>query len=102
MQRLRKIRGADIKLVTVKNVFFGPLVTVAGLLTGSDLLKALQNRRLGDRLVIPATMLKEEEDVFLDDMTLSQLEERLNIAITPVTGFRDLMNAVRGNGRAGR
>ncbi len=102
MPRLRKVRGAEINLVTVKNVFFGPLVTVAGLLTGSDLVKALQNRPLGDRLLIPATMLKEEEDVFLDDMTLSQLEERLNIAITPVAGFRKLMNAIRGNGRAGR
>ncbi len=102
MPRLGKIRGADINLVTVKNVFFGPLVTVAGLLTGSDLVKALQSRRLGDRLLIPATMLKEEEDVFLDAMRLSQLEERLNIAITPVAGFRELMDVVRGNGRAGR
>lgn len=95
VKKLERIQGVAINLITVKNSFFGPSVTVAGLLTGQDLVKALKRKRLGDQLLIPAGMLKEEEDVFLDNMTLKQLEKLLQVTVTPVAGFREIMNVVR-------
>jgi putative radical SAM enzyme (TIGR03279 family) len=99
LTRIQTIRGVSVDLATVKNYYFGPSVTVAGLLTGGDILKALQHRRLGDVLVIPASMLKEDEDVFLDNMTLKQLEKRLDIKIIPAATFRELMLVLRSEGR---
>jgi putative radical SAM enzyme (TIGR03279 family) len=99
LTRFQAIRGVSIDVVTVKNYFFGQSVTVAGLLTGSDVLKALKRRRLGDVLVIPANMLKEDENVFLDNMTLKQLEERLGIKVVPAKTFRELMLVIRSGGR---
>ncbi len=64
-----------------KNHFFGGEVTVAGLLTGSDLVRALEGKELGDTLYIPSVMLRREGDRFLDDMTLSELEEKLGVTI---------------------
>jgi putative radical SAM enzyme (TIGR03279 family) len=101
LTRLQKIRGLTNNLITVKNNYFGRTVTVAGLLTGSDVLKALQRHRLGDVLVIPASMLKEDKNIFLDNMTLEQLEARLDVKIIPAATFRDLMLAIR-SGRRGR
>jgi putative radical SAM enzyme (TIGR03279 family) len=99
LARVEALRGVVIDLLTVKNIFFGPSVTVAGLLTGSDILKALKRRRLGDLLVIPGSTLKEDEDVFLDNMTLQQLEKRLDIKIVPASTFRELMHILRSAGR---
>jgi NifB/MoaA-like Fe-S oxidoreductase len=99
LTRLAGIRGVEIHPLTIKNRFFGPSVTVAGLLTGSDLLKALKQRRKGNLLVIPAGMLKEDESVFLDNMTLKELEERLDMKIIPVATFRDLVKVIRSGGK---
>jgi putative radical SAM enzyme (TIGR03279 family) len=99
LTRLAGIRGVEIHPITIKNRFFGPSVTVAGLLTGSDLLKALKQRRKGNLLVIPAGMLKEDESVFLDNMTIQQLEERLDMKIIPVATFRDLVKVIRSGGK---
>ena len=100
LKRLHAIRGVSIDLVTVKNYYFGQSVTVAGLLTGSDILKALKRRPLGDVVVIPASMLKEDENVFLDNMTLKQLEERLDIRIIPAATFRELLLVIRNGGKS--
>ncbi len=99
LTRLKKIRGLTGDLVTVKNYYFGRSVTVAGLLTGSDVLKALKRRRLGDVLFIPASMLKEDKNIFLDNMTLEHLEEQLNVKIIPASTFCEIMLAIRSYGR---
>jgi putative radical SAM enzyme (TIGR03279 family) len=99
LERVQAIHGIVIDLITAKNYFFGPSVTVAGLLTGSDLQKALQRRRLGDLLVIPASTLNEEAEIFLDNMTLKQLENRLAVNIVPVATFRELMLVLHSGGR---
>ncbi|MBE6572418.1 MAG: DUF512 domain-containing protein [Ruminococcaceae bacterium] len=67
-----------------KNLFFGGGVTVAGLLTGSDLITALSGKELGDVLYIPAVMLRHEGDKFLDDMTLDELSQKLGVSVCPV------------------
>ena len=59
-------------------------MTVAGLLTGSDLVEALSGKDLGDTLYIPSVMLRHEGDKFLDDMTLDELSEKLGVSVCPV------------------
>ena len=67
-----------------KNLFFGGGVTVAGLLTGSDLVTALSGKELGETLYIPSVMLRHEGDKFLDDMTLDELSQKLRVSVCPI------------------
>jgi len=66
------------------NDFFGESVTVSGLITGCDILAQLKDKYLGFRLLIPRNMLRSEGDVFLDDMTVGELSEALNVPIRVV------------------
>jgi NifB/MoaA-like Fe-S oxidoreductase len=59
---------------------------VAGLLTGRDVCQQLAGKELGDELLIPATMLRAEKDLFLCGMTPAELSETLNVPIRPVRG----------------
>jgi len=77
-------KNLDFSVYCAENKFFGGNVTVAGLLTGSDLYEALKDKPLGDELFIPDVMLRYEQDMFLDNMTLEELSEKLKIKITPV------------------
>jgi len=67
----------------IRNDFFGHNITVAGLVTGRDLLTQLQGKNLGDRLLIPRVMLKADENIFLDDMTLDDLSKSLGVPVIP-------------------
>lgn len=73
--------GGKINVKMIKNEFFGSSVTVAGLIVGEDILNTLLNEDLGDGLIIPRCMLREFGDVFLDDMTISELSKKLNTPI---------------------
>ena len=79
----------------IVNHFFGEAITVSGLVTGSDLIAQLKGRELGERLLIPINMLRHGEDVFLDDVTLSDVARELNVEVIPVEqdGF-DLCDAI--------
>ncbi len=66
-----------------KNEFFGGSVTVAGLLTGKDMLKALEGKYLGEELFIPECCLRHEKDLFLDDMSIDEFSEKLGVKVTP-------------------
>jgi len=79
----------------IKNDFFGEQINVAGLITGQDLAAQLAGKPLGGELLIPATMLRSEGDVFLDDITVEELSKKLGVKITPVppTG-KELFNAI--------
>lgn len=68
----------------IKNNFFGGGITVSGLVTATDIYDQLKSEQLGDELLIPASMLRAEGDLFLDSISLDELSERLNIKITPV------------------
>jgi putative radical SAM enzyme (TIGR03279 family) len=79
---------AQTDVYAVPNDFFGPEVTVAGLVTGRDVINALHGRDLGDRLLIPESMLRAGEPVFLDDVTTAQVRDALGVPVqaVPVTG----------------
>ena len=82
----------------IANRFFGETITVSGLITGADLLEQLRGKDLGGRLLLPDNMLRAGERVFLDDVTVEQLEEALGVTVVPVpadSGF-DLADAILG------
>lgn len=72
------------QVYAIVNCFFGPSIDVAGLLTGGDIRDALIGKPLGRRLLIPQNMLRSGEDVFLDDMTLSDLSAALGVPVIPI------------------
>ncbi|MBQ6570649.1 MAG: DUF512 domain-containing protein [Clostridia bacterium] len=79
-----KWRGLDCNVFLIKNDFFGPLITVAGLVTGGDLLKNLQGKCSAKKLLIPAVMLRSEGDLFLDSVSVDDVEKALGIPVTAV------------------
>lgn len=76
----------NYKLHAVRNDYFGGGVTVGGLVTGQDLINQLKGRVENDVLLIPGQMLRENEDVFLDDISVSEAAKQLNVRIIPVRG----------------
>lgn len=70
----------------IVNHFFGEGITVTGLLTGQDIAQQLQNKPLGQELLLPASTLRQERDLFLDDYSLTQLSETLQIPIRLTEG----------------
>jgi NifB/MoaA-like Fe-S oxidoreductase len=72
------------RIYAVQNEFFGRGVSVSGLITGRDIAAQLKGRELGSRLLIPINMLRRGEDVFLDDMTVTELSETLGVPIKVV------------------
>ena len=78
---MRRIPSLDITVHRIRNDFFGKNITVAGLITGRDLLAQLKGKPLGERLVIPSVMLRSERDMFLDSMTVEELSENLGVEI---------------------
>lgn len=81
--------GIDCALYAIRNDFFGPTITVGGLVTGQDLTSQLKGRLKTGVLLIPHNMLREQEDVFLDGMTVKELLEALNVRVIPVRGGGD-------------
>lgn len=90
-----KYPGLRVDIYAIRNDFFGELITVAGLITGQDLKKQLSGKDLGTTLLLPNCMLRSGEEVFLDDMTVTELSEALqvNIKILGSSG-QDLVNAL--------
>ena len=80
----KQVDGFSAQVYAIKNNFFGGGVTVSGLVCACDIIAQLQGKDLGDALFIPASMLRADDDVFLDDMPLSELEKMLNISVTSV------------------
>lgn len=81
--------GLAMHVCPIRNDFFGETITVAGLVTGQDLIAQLKERQksggsLGDALFIPANMLRSGEQVFLDDVTVSDVERALGIPVTVI------------------
>jgi putative radical SAM enzyme (TIGR03279 family) len=95
IQRLNQVGGVQVEAIPVENEFFGGTVSCAGLLTGQDILRALDERPLGTEVLIPSVALKDDEDIFLDDLTLPGLADRLGRPVrrVPATA-RGLAQAV--------
>ncbi len=83
--------GIEWTYYPIPNRYFGGNVHVAGLVTGSDLITELSDKPLEHTLLIPRNMLKEREDVFLDGITVTELEEKLHVNIVPVKDGADLV-----------
>ncbi len=86
IQALNAVDGLRVTLAALNSEYWGQAMTVTGLLTGSDLIHALQGRDLGDGILLPTLMLKHGTDQFLDDMTIPEVAERLGVPIYPVGG----------------
>ncbi|NBH14569.1 DUF512 domain-containing protein [Lachnospiraceae bacterium] len=92
---MRSFPKVRVEVIPIVNHFFGEQITVSGLLTGRDLMEQLKNRELGNRLLLPCNLLRSGEEVFLDDVTLSQLEDTLQVKIDIVkSGGQDLVSCL--------
>lgn len=96
-QIMKKYPMLDIRVVGIVNRFFGETITVAGLVTAGDLIEQLRGRELGEELLIPRVMLKADEPIFLDDLSVSDVERELDIKVTAVRndGF-EYLDAILG------
>ncbi len=90
--QLNQIPGLEVKMVALSSRYWGQNITVTGLLTGQDLLEALQGIDLGDGILLPSVMLKQGEPRFLDDMTVLELASVLKTEIFPVSGVEELIS----------
>ena len=90
-----KYPNVKVHLYKVRNDFFGEKITVSGLITGQDLMKQLKEKPLGSCLLLPCNMLRDGEEVFLDDVTLSELKETLQVDVDVVkSSGQDLLDAI--------
>ena len=80
----KKYPNVDIQVLAIKNEFFGGKITVAGLITGTDLISQLKGKDLGDRLLLTNHMLKSGKPVFLDDVTVDDVQNALQIKVSIV------------------
>ena len=71
----------ECEVFPVKNNFFGDKITVAGLVTGQDIIEQLSGKDLGDELLVPSNMLRFERDLFLDDTSVEELEKTLGVKV---------------------
>ena len=84
MDRAQTHLGIEIQVYPVANTFFGGKVNVTGLLSGQCLIRGLRDKPLGDKLFLTRAMFRAQEDVLLDDMTLEQLRQTLQVPIEAV------------------
>ena len=88
-----------VDVVEVTNDFFGPQITVSGLLTGQDIVAQLKNRTLGSELLLPVNVLRSGEDVLLDDMHINEIEKTLQVPVRIVqSNGNDLFDALVSQG----
>ena len=83
-RRVVERSGADIEVIAIRNDFFGQSVSVAGLVVGGDIQKQLAGKELGDAVLIPDTMLKDGEDIFLDGSSVEELADALQTPVIPL------------------
>lgn len=80
-EMMKRFPGLQIHLYEIRNDFFGERITVSGLLTGQDIRDQLMGKELGERLLLPENVLRSGETVFLDDITVAELEKALQVKI---------------------
>lgn len=79
-----KFPNITINTQPIKNNFFGGGVNVSGLVTGGDLISQLKGKNIGEKLIIPSSMLRFENDLFLDDVSTDDVERELNVELVAV------------------
>lgn len=78
---LKKVIGLEIQVIPIVNNFFGETITVSGLVTGQDLVDQLKIYKNIDGIIIPRSMMKSDEEVFLDNLTIEEVSKKLNIPV---------------------
>lgn len=91
LDRFNQVEGLTVRMVALNSDYWGQTITVTGLLTGQDIYKALQGKELGDGVLLPSVMLKQGELVFLDDVRVEDLEQKLNTSIFVMDGVEGLI-----------
>ena len=79
-----RFEGLKVNVYPIRNDFFGESITVAGLLTGKDIIAQLSGKSLGDELLFPSVCLRSEGDLLLDGVTPRELSERLFVPVRAV------------------
>lgn len=93
-ERLNKIYNLKVSMLALENDFFGPSVTVAGLLTGSDLIKHCKDLVGNDLAILPSAMFKADCPVTIDNITLDELEKNIGIMIKTSEGPEELLKII--------
>ena len=97
-QLAEKYPHVRVHVYPIRNDFFGEMITVSGLLTGQDLKNQLSVVPLGEKLLLPCNMVRSEEQDFLDDVTVEELEKTLQVPIDIVkSSGTDLFQAILGD-----
>lgn len=86
LERLNQVKGLEVRMAALNSEYWGQTMTVTGLLTGYDLINALQGQDLGDGLLVPSLMLKHGTTQFLDDQTVAEVSAALKVPIRVVGG----------------
>lgn len=95
LERLNRIEGLSLTVLPVTNQFFGGNVSVTGLLTGRDIMTALGSEYKGKKVIIPEVVLKQGENIFLDDTSIKDIEKITGARILTVDGTaRDLVDTI--------
>lgn len=80
----KKYNGLKVDVYAIKNNFFGEEITVTGLLCGCDIIEQLKDKNLGERLIVSKSMLRDSTDVLLDDITIEEISEKINVPVFPI------------------
>ncbi len=93
----KKFEGIRLEIVPIVNRFFGETITVSGLITGQDLIRQVSEYKEFDKVIIPRTMMKADEEVFLDNLSLEEVSKKMNkeIIVSKVDGkdfIKSIMN----------
>jgi putative radical SAM enzyme (TIGR03279 family) len=95
--RLNQIQGLQVDVVGIASRYWGQDLTVTGLVTGQDLLETLSDRPCGEAILLPSVMLKHGETCFLDDRTVAELEQELQVPILICEGIPGLIQQILSN-----
>ena len=94
-EMMKHFTQMEIEVVAITNEFFGEMITVSGLLTGQDIINQLKGKDLGSRVLLPQNVLRSGENYFLDDITVPQLEETLQVKADIVkSSGQDIVHAI--------
>jgi putative radical SAM enzyme (TIGR03279 family) len=91
LEQLNAVNGLEVNMRALSSDYWGQSMSVTGLLTGHDLLLHLQGQELGQGILLPTVMLKHGEFIFLDDMTIEDVAQKLHTTIIPVAGVEELI-----------
>ncbi|MDR5657913.1 DUF512 domain-containing protein [Serpentinicella sp. ANB-PHB4] len=94
---VEKIEDVEIQVIPIKNNYFGGHVNVSGLVTGTDIIDTLEGKDLGEKVIIPESMLKSGETIFLDNVTIEDIENKLKtrISVSEVDGSSFIKEILR-------